>query len=131
MRHDGANEGEVDQRRDKTREAAGNPAIGMNFDIIRCSYVYFDSQKNSGFGLQLVEASLRLGEKRSTILCTDLDVNAVKFSNDVAQAECCQVPQAAPLTIQEAVIAQYPFDGSFVKLEMEVFEDLLSDGRAR
>lgn len=58
-------------------------------------------------------------------------MNAVEFSNDVAQAECCQVLQAAPLPIQEAVIAQDPFDGPFVKFEMEVLENLFADSRAR
>jgi hypothetical protein len=62
---------------------------------------------------------------------TDLDMDAVEFCDDLSQAERRQVLQCAPLLpAPEAVMAEYPFNGSLMKLEVELFEDLLGDGCA-
>jgi hypothetical protein len=65
------------------------------------------------------------------VLGTDIDMNAIEFRDDVSQAEGSQVFQDAPfLAVPEAVIAEYPFNGSFVELKVEFLKDLLGDGCA-
>jgi len=67
----------------------------------------------------------------AVVFGADIDMNAVKFCDDVSQAEGSQVLQAAPfLAAPEAVIAEYPFNGSLVELKVEFLKDLLGDGRA-
>jgi len=62
-----------------------------------------DSQKISGFGLRLVEASLRLGEKGTVIFITDTEMNAVEFFDDIPDGEGCQISQSTVPLIKKVL----------------------------
>lgn len=117
--HDGSNEGKIDQGSNEAGKAAGNAAIGMDFDM--AAFISVAGQPKT----------LRLGEW-SVMGGVDSNEYTVEFFDHAADGKGRQIPQTAILLkIENPVVGQDSFDGPFVKVEFENFADQLRDGSPR
>jgi len=117
--HDGSNEGKIDQGSNEAGKAAGNAAIGMDFDV--AAFISVAGQPKA----------LGLGEWPA-MGGVDSNEYTVEFLDHTADGKGRQIPQTAILLkIEDPVMGQDSFNGPFMKGEFENFADQLRDGSPR